>query len=273
MSDYNSTQACPSPTVLAAFVEGTLDPHTNTRVALHVADCVECVQIAGATARFLAEEQNENGRDADLHATRRHWWVAAAIALAATSMIAAFGWYVTSSRDPMRRLRSLAREEGVRRIEGRLDRFPYGRLVLKRSVSPGVSLAYRAELERLKRAPSKDAEAAHALGVARLVNGESKDAVLRLLAATRLDARDAAAWSDLAAAQIEQRSYADALSAADRAIELAPERVSAHFNRALALARLGRYGEASDAYRTALRFETDPHWQAEIRQRLSELPR
>lgn len=269
MSAQGSFRGCPPPAVLAAFVEGTLDAETRSAVAAHVADCSECVLVVGATAQFLAPDQEEESEgDAEPIADSRQWQIAAAAAGAI--LVAAVAWYGMARRDPLQRLRTLAAASSVRRVEGRLAGFPYRRFAVMRSEPAEINLAYEAEVERLSRRGRNDAAALHALGVAVLLNADARDAVRLLRRATTLDPSDAAAWTDLAAAEIASSSYADALAAARRAASLAPDASGAHFNAALALDALGRRSEAVRAYRAALAVEDDAGWRREIAQRLAE---
>jgi CHAT domain-containing protein len=85
-------------------------------------------------------------------------------------------------------------------------------------------------------------------------------------------------WSDLAAAEVEfgrQRNdirvVARALAAADRALEIAPGRVEAMFNRAVALEALSLREPALVAWRRYLTADSDSPWAAEVRERIRAL--
>lgn len=98
-------------------------------------------------------------------------------------------------------------------------------------------------------------------GVSALLEGNPDTAVFLLEAAVRGEPDDPRHWSDLAAAYLEraaagQDTHDDirGLSAARRAVALAPDLLEALFNQALALERLGLREEAIaawDAYRSA----------------------
>lgn len=273
MNEYRASHACPSPAVLAAFVEGTLDADTRGAVAQHIVTCSDCVHVAGETARFLAEEQEEAENDSDPAPRRRSWPMATAAAFAATCLLLAAWWYA-ASRDPLRHLKTLAARADVRVIDGRLTGFPHRRIAATRSERrPWIELDGKAELERLSQSRRDDPSALHAAAVAFLMSGEAERAVDLLATAARLRPDSAAIWNDLAAAAIATRSDADALIAANRAVTLAPDAPAPHFNRALALSRLGRYRDAAQAYAEALRHERDSGWRDEIRERQSLLPR
>jgi tetratricopeptide (TPR) repeat protein len=66
------------------------------------------------------------------------------------------------------------------------------------------------------------------------------------------------AWVGVSAVNYGRGSFAPALSAAERAIELRPDVPAGHFARANALRGLGRHAEARDEYVLALR--GDPRW-------------
>jgi tetratricopeptide (TPR) repeat protein len=273
---------CPEPTVLAAFVEGKLDASDRAVVARHLADCSECVSVAGEASRFLTEEVEEPADEADLpyRGVRR---ITAAIA--AILALACFGvtlwWFVTARRDPLLHLRGIASRAPARTIEPRLAGFSYTRFSSPRS-SAGVEKdpddPLTAEAERVAALQGSDARLWHARGVAALLLRDDVNAVRCLETATRLKPGHAEYWNDLAAAEIVRdggRGDAGALRAAirsaDRALALAPALGSASFNRGLASERLGLRQQAIEGYARALSADPYSGWSTEIRARLHRL--
>jgi len=261
-------RVCPADSVLAAFVEGMLDADARDEVAHHLADCSECVEVVGETSRFLAEEWDESDGKSEPAPQRRRFLAVAALVVGCVAIAV---WSLTVIRDPFRRLHALADASELRTMEARLDGFHHRPLAAARTHLPReATLAQRAEVERLARSSRNDAHALHAHGVALLLSRDPRAAMRMLAASTRLDASNAAAWSDLAAAAITVGADDEALAAAERAIVLAPDRPAAHFNRALALEHRGRRSEAEQAYRRALALERDRHWRDEIAERLAQ---
>jgi tetratricopeptide (TPR) repeat protein len=265
---------CPEPAVLAAFVEGTLDRQSRRDVEQHVADCPECPGVIAETVRFLKTDGEEAEGESDPPA-RAHSWRFAVAAAFAMLCVTGLVWQDTWKRDPLRRVKEIAAEAEVRTVEGRLDGFEHVRFSAPRSlrrVVPGLALS--AEAERLT---GSDAQMLHARGVALLLTGDVRSALPLLEAATRRKPEDAALQSDLAAGYLVAGSGGDrarlrrALAAADVAIALSPSFASAHFNRAVALERLGRREEALAAYGRAARLESSSAWREETVARMSRL--
>lgn len=267
---------CPDAAVLAAFAEGALPPEQRAEVECHVADCPECPAIVGEVTRFLADEEPQPQAGSDPVRPRHRWWFVAA-AVAALCIPAVALWRTESFRDPLSGIRRIAARSPERTFEGRLHGFPHARFRSPRGSEHGsVPTALAAEAKRLaERTP--DAAILHARGIAALLSHDPAEAVSLLSAATRVHPRDAAIWSDLAAAELARASRGDrsalvlALQAALRASALDPAAPDAHYNRALALEHLGRDGEAVAAYRQALTHETSDAWRTEMRERLQRL--
>jgi tetratricopeptide (TPR) repeat protein len=245
--------ACPSPSVLGAFAEGTLDEIERVDVVRHVADCEECAVVVGASVRDL---RDEGGR-------RNWWWL---LSVAAGVMMVAVLLAVLASRDSIGTLRSASAAAPYRSTDGRLAGFPHRPFDSRRAGKPpNVDLEIRVLAERL----STTATNPHVKGIALLLLGKAGDAerVLRLAAAA--EPRNAACWNDLAVAELA--SGGRSLAACDAAIAISPNLAAAHFNRAIALERLGRPAEAARSYRRALSLETSRGWRKEIEERIDDL--
>jgi tetratricopeptide (TPR) repeat protein len=74
--------------------------------------------------------------------------------------------------------------------------------------------------------------------------------------ALRLDARDYNTWMQFSGVLLRANDPEAALEAADRSLALNPEYSHGHNNRALALDRMGRLGEAIAAFDRAIEIET-----------------
>jgi len=273
---------CPESATLAAFVEGKLDAGGRAVVALHLADCPECVSVACEASRFLREAADEQSdSEADLPHRRVHPFAASVAAALAVACCAAAMWWFVTSRDPLRRLRQAAAMSPTRSVEPRLANFPYARFLSPRAGAahekdPGDPLT--AEAEEVADLPAQDAGAWHARGVAALLLHHDANAVRCLETAARLAPDEAEYWNDLAAAEIARdggrgdvRALQAAIAAADRAVAGDPALASAPFNRALASERLGLRQQAVEAYARALRADHRSDWAAETRTRLQRL--
>ena len=118
----------------------------------------------------------------------------------------------------------------------------------------------------------------HAAGTAAAMAGSPNDALSRLERVCALSSRDASVWNDLAVVRLaiavardDPQRLLGALSAADRALRLAPDFAEARFNRALILTHLGMRNEAMQAWSDALSVEKERAWTAEEHCRLEAL--
>lgn len=118
----------------------------------------------------------------------------------------------------------------------------------------------------------------YATGVQQLLAGDTRQALASLrTAAEKLN--EATAWSDLSAAYHEAairydapQLFADAVTAADRALTLDPALPEALFNRALMIERLGLHTDARKAWQRYLQIDPDSAWAAEAQAHLGALP-
>lgn len=276
MSDGLNAPACPSPDVLGAFIEGRLHAAERQSVQQHLGSCFECAYAVGGTVRLRNADEEEAGETEDETPKRRVPAAAIAAALAALMLLVVV-WKALTGRDPMRRLQRAVAASSTRSVEGRVAAFPHVRFGAPRAETPPADAAVRIEAERILRLTGEDTPAAHARGVAALVLGHEGEAIALLERATHLKPQHAAYWSDLSAALSsgrpdEKRSRA-ALDAADRAIAIDPTLAAAHFNRGLALERLGLAERAAEAYGRSSALEGDSGWAAEARRRQESLAR
>jgi tetratricopeptide (TPR) repeat protein len=273
---HSDPQICPSPEVLGAFIEGTLDASARAGVRRHVASCSQCVFVVGEANAFLSSDEPE--ADEESEGSRDGWpWTAAIAAVIVLTCATAAAWLTARWRDPLDRVRRAADAAPTRPAEGQLADFGYAPYRATRSDVAEVNPRLRIEAERLMHAGGSDARTWHARGVASLILGDAATAVMMLQKAVVLAPQNAGYWSDLAAARVaagtrgDQAELRDAASAASRAEAIDPSLVSASFNRALALEHLGDPGAAARAYERCLALRPSEPWAAEIRLRRARL--
>jgi tetratricopeptide (TPR) repeat protein len=114
---------------------------------------------------------------------------------------------------------------------------------------------------------AKDVYASTTLARIRVDAGRPRDALTLLARCAELEPENAEVWCATATARRALRDWNGTLAAADKALELQEADAEAHYNRACALARLGKRPEAiaalkraieiSDTYRTNIRSEPD----------------
>ncbi|MFP5247485.1 MAG: hypothetical protein ACLGH0_12395, partial [Thermoanaerobaculia bacterium] len=133
-------------------------------------------------------------------------------------------------------------------------------------------------IERAQSDSSADAQ--HAAGLAFVLVEKPNDAIARLCGVATQNPQNAAAWSDLAAAQYAAALQLDtpsllpeALASADRALAIDAKHPEALFNRALILGRLGLTAQARAAWERYLAVDATSPWANEARAHLSALPR
>jgi len=265
---------CPPPEVLGAYIEGNVDTSARKDIQSHLASCPECLFVIKETVDHLAEDEETAENEEDARRPSRQWSIAAAAALAAVSVLI---WYVEATRDPLTRLRHLAAAAPSRPTEGYVDSLPYRAYSVSRSDSGTDDVALRLEARRLAQIAGTDARSAHARAVALLMLNQASEAASLLERAARLDPGRPNYWSDLAAAHLAvaqaagDRETLEAIRAADQALALNARFAAAHFNRALALERLGRDGDAIAAYDRFLVLDPSSPWSAEARARRAAL--
>ena len=156
----------------------------------------------------------------------------------------------------------------------RIDAAPFrgveGRLV-------GVAYGHRPAL-KARTIAARSNEGTQRGTLEALLRGETGVALQELEGCTRTEPENDQCWSDLAAVNLEMgrrgsdpRRFAAALVAADRALLIAPTRLEALFNRAIALESLSLAQPAAVAWRRYLTGDGDSQWAAEARERKAAL--
>ncbi len=287
---------CVGPETLAAYVDGLLDAAGHNGVEAHLAACEACRETV-AEAAMAREAAGPAAADRPPSVPflklasrgRRLWPVAGALAAAAAIALAITIPRLMRPAPPGARpeLADLVAAVGDHRpFEPRLTGgFKYGPLApVYRSgdsgdaaVRPEVAAA-AARLE-LAAVSGNHAATLAAKAAGLLMLDRPGDAIQALEQAVVLEPERAAYWSDLSAAYLvrAQRSGSDpdagrALSAADRALSLAPSLGEAYFNRALALAALGRGADAATAWSAYLGLDATSPWAAAARNYLRAGP-
>jgi CHAT domain-containing protein len=272
---------CPDPEVLAAFVAGNLAGPELKMTADHLRHCEDCREIV----RMIAHVDREQG---DVQSTPRPrrlwpWWLAAAAAaLAGTAYLSL--WRLRDTTPGTIQILVAAAPRDARALEPRISGgFPWAPLrVVRRAgtevLDPGQMKLIGAAGEVLEQtANDRSADARHAAAVAHLVAGRPGEAVQSLEALSK-SANDAQIWSDLSAALYtlaissdDPSRLANALAAADKALQLEPQLAEARFNRALVVTRLGLRAQARVAWQHYLELDSSSPWAEEARRRLGEL--
>lgn len=184
---------------------------------------------------------------------------------------------------PSERLRALA-PRSARPIEARLTGFDWQPLRLQRATSAGLMDPSRLDLagaagtviQSLLNNPSPAAR--HEAGAAYLLIERDRDAIDALESAVQQSPKNAAFWSDLAAARYthavrEKRPHElpQALADADHALRLAPNLPDALFNRALIIEALGITEAARRAWQGYVTADPFTHWSSEAMNHLGRL--
>ena len=181
------------------------------------------------------------------------------------------------------KLHALARRS-ERPIEARLAGFDWTAMRLQRSTKAGLLDPARLELagaaSSVIQSLSSDssADARHEAGAAYLLIERDRDAIDALESAVRQSPKNAACWSDLAAARYtlavrEKRAHElpQALADADHALRIAPALPDALFNRALIVEALGVTEAARRAWQRYVAADPSTHWSDEAMRHLGSL--
>jgi CHAT domain-containing protein len=292
---------CLDTAAIAAYIDGDL-PEGLSRPSIdaHLADCEDCYELFAEAIRLTlalhppsaAPAAADAPRLPVMRGVRRRAVLLAGGALAAAAALslvlappaALERWWDPSSRPE---LREVVAAVGPRRaIEPRLTGgFAWASppsAMRGTADSPGEVPDVQIAVARLAQRASADrsARTLSALGTAYLAAGQVPRAVEALEESVALSDAVAFTWSDLAAAYLARSTLpgqaADvprALDAVERALALEPGLPEGHFNRALALERLGLVQPAMDAWQHYLAIDADSPWATEARERLADLER
>ena len=170
-------------------------------------------------------------------------------------------------------LKARPRPAEYRTVTLRLTGVDYAPLASStRSATSARSLQQLSAIARMRNSDDERVAA-----IALLLGGNLDEACETLEKLALRSRKDAAAWSDLAAARYERAKlrddaleFARALAAADEALRLDAGSAAALFNRAMILDTLGLNGAAATAYRRLLETDTSP-WATEARSHLREV--
>ncbi|MEA2414333.1 MAG: hypothetical protein QOI58_990 [Thermoanaerobaculia bacterium] len=200
-----------------------------------------------------------------------------------TILVLAFYACRAAEESPSQKLKALATHSG-RPIDARLTGFDWPAARLQRATH--ASLLDPARLELAGAASTviqsqlndSSARARHESGAAYLLIDRDRDAIDALESAVRLSPKNAAYWSDLAAARYtlavtEKRPHElpQALADADHALRLDPKLNDALFNRALIVEALGISEAARRAWQRYATADPSSHWSAEAMRHLGDL--
>lgn len=278
--------SCLDPEMLAAFVAGTLSPDELKQVTGHLRTCEDCRQIVREAAHADREHGQQSTKRVEVFRPRRQpaWWlVAAASALIGLVSIAVWRIVLTRHSGIETLVEAMPRDE--RFLEPRLTGgFQWAPLRSSARSNGAVSdpeqlkLIGAAGTVLEKNAGNPSAKSQHAVGIAHLVAGHTREAVRTLSARVR-SYPDARTWSDLSAAYYtlavetgDPAQFTSALSAAGSALRIEPALPEALFNRALAIEHLGSPQQARAAWNLYLRADAGSPWAREARQHLDALP-
>jgi tetratricopeptide (TPR) repeat protein len=267
---------CPPTTELAALADGHLDAAAAREVRAHLARCEDCYEVFGELLAFRREEGGEQEVALPSRAVPR-WALALAASVVVVIGVAVLWIGVGVSESALERLAKATAGERptVVRIVGFEHAPPAA--VRRGDERSGASWRLEAEAARLREeAETGDLEALHALGIAKLLLGESREAV-EILRRAHQGLASARVELDLAAALVQQGIQEELPAALVEGLEIlarlrtetaTPEVL---FNEALALEALDRPDEAREAWQRFLELEADGPWADEARERMSRL--
>jgi tetratricopeptide (TPR) repeat protein len=279
---------------LAEYADGVLPSAARTDIERHLVGCEECREtVAEVTALDIPDPVDQRdrswfGRVLPFRSRRLMKGVVAVLAAAAALVLVVRlerpewlrdGFRFRSDRPELRELVAALANEPTRPVEGRLTGgFKYAsppsptRGAGDGEMSPEILIA-AATLERAERDHDTPANLA-AAGVAYLAVKEYDKAVDALERAAARQPANAQFHSDLAAAYLARGSagsrpddWSKARAEAELAIAKQPDLLEAHFNRALAIARIDGGDRARAAWREVQQRETDAAWRREAERR------
>jgi len=270
MTDAMATHS--EPELLAAFVDGHLDPEQLQLVTAHLASCEECRAVIGEAVAFEREEVGQ---------TQRHaWWleVAAAAALVALLAFPGYRWY--QQREIAKREQALFAAQGVdaqheRSITGRFSsQMAYAKHTTLRGSAEEVPYDVQdAAFQVLEKTAGNDSQLAiraRAAANAALKEQPASD-TLAMLQKIPANARDAATWNDIAALALATgESLPAARDAVEAALKRQPKMPEALFNRALILQAMND-PQAAAAWKDYLAVDPRSAWADEAQSKLNQI--
>ncbi len=288
------TGECPDLETIAAYLDGRLTDRERARVTAHLADCEDCYALFSESARVVIDEPTVAVPwHTRLKATIKQMrpavaagWTGTVLATAAALTMFVQTGQLARLRSSDSNLQALVAAVGTDRpFDARLSGFAYGPVrgpvrsgesSSAPAVSPDVRIA-AAQIEKMA-SGSRTPQSLKALGVAYLVLGDVNRAVPVLEEAADLATRTRNAHvlaGDLPAAYLaratrnsQPQDFANALTAAERAVKLDPRLAEGWFNRACALERLSLADEARQAWQDYLKVDDRSGWAEEARSRM-----
>ena len=262
---------CPEAEALEAFRSQTLDGPKRMEVMQHLVACHTCETVA-LGKRPRARHRTSLRRQVQV--------IAIALVVAAAG-----AWIVTQIRPKAMANLALrlaaATQPPTRRFEGRVSGgFAWTPLqsVTSSNAHPAANASATVMAGTILRGfrGNNASPDGHAL-VAYLVTQNPRQAI-EILEPSAEQKHDSAVWNDLAAAYIARARQADspalladAVAAADAALDVDSNYPEALFNRAVALERLGLRDAAHEAWKTYLRVALDDGWSREAKEHLAAL--
>jgi CHAT domain-containing protein len=274
---------CPSPEQIAAFVAGSLFGEELAMVMEHIRTCDDCRLILSDAA--MIDREPEFARVASLAPPGRasRWWLAAAAVILIGTIVVWTRLPFRGRNDTIQQLVEASPRDG-RYLEPRLSGgFAWAPILpVRREASQPLDpreMKLIGIAGQVLEQTANDAtpEAQHGAALAHLLAGRPNEAAV-LLDKLASSSRDAAFWSDLAAARYaagvqngQAQQFGLALAAADTALRFDPKLAEALFNRALTIERLGLRARAAAAWEQYLAVDGQSEWAAEARKHLQRL--
>jgi tetratricopeptide (TPR) repeat protein len=205
------------------------------------------------------------------------WPALVLLVLAGGAALALWKWQRLSA-PPLDRFRRAAASLSTRPVDGRLSGWPH--LPPQRAVRSAMSSTPPA-LMRLRGIAGETlltSRDPHDVAVARLIAGDTSAAIDAFRGASG-KSNDADFWNDYAVACITRSDELDdptlaidAVSACDHALAIDTRNAAAHFNRGLALTRLGLLTSAANEWKRAAADDAGSPWAAEALQLAHDVP-
>jgi tetratricopeptide (TPR) repeat protein len=285
MMTRSAGSPCISSPLIASYVDGSLRPEERGAVEAHLSSCDDCLELVLEVTRGEEEQEEKEAKRSGTVSPfghRRAKWTEWTIPLAASLVLAVGSALVYLNSRPTA-VATLTSVVGAQRpIEPRLTGgFEFGPLRTSLRGLPTLPddrlIAQAAALDR-RAAETGAPEALHPSAMAQLLLGNAQGAIATLTKLTR-SAPDVASYhADLGAAHATlflsegtETEATAATQALDRATTLDGTLAEPWFNRALVLEKLGRRGDALQAWTRYLELEREPAWRAEGERRRDAL--